>query len=442
LSVHSYPSPHMSPSLSPELVDLILTYALKTWGDLVPLNFHFLGPSPNPNPNLAQGAPNQEGDIRVLFTTSYHDDGYPFDGRGGTLAHAFFPGAADLSGDVHFDDGDSWSYGHTNGRGTTDLFTVAVHEFGHSLGLSHSSAELSIMRPFYQGTVGNILNYTLSTDDRLAIQALYGKRGNSASQPTLAPNSQPPHHSRPPHPREAPQPDPALPNRCEGKYDAIANIRGELLFFKGPYFWRIQRGSLLSTRPILIHSFWVGLPERTTHVDAVYERTDRHIVFFIGSQYWMFRDTFSLPGYPRPLRDWAMRTVAGRAPERVEAAFVWAHNGKTYLFSKGEFWRFDETEQERKLEAGYPKMASLWSGVPSEPDDIISWGDGDAYFFKDISFWVLKRGELDQGNITPKSVAVEWMECDIPTQRPTERNPNHRVQDRDQVTLESYIGHM
>lgn len=93
----------------------------------------------------------------------------------------------------------------------------------------------------------------------------------------------------------------------------------------------------------------------------------------------MFKDRASLPGYPRSLEEWGMHTMEGRPLERVEAVFVWAHNGKTYVFSGGEFWRFDEGGQDRKLEGGYPKMASLWTGVPSDPDDIISWGDGKKY---------------------------------------------------------------
>lgn len=49
---------------------------------------------------------------------------------------------------------------------------VAVHEFGHSLGLGHSSVEDAIMFPWYQGMQKT---RDLPEDDRLAIQQIYGK---------------------------------------------------------------------------------------------------------------------------------------------------------------------------------------------------------------------------------------------------------------------------
>ncbi len=104
-----------------------------------------------------------------------------------------------------------------------------------------------------------------------------------------------------------------------------------------------------------------------------------------GNQYWVFRDTLSLPGYPRPLSEWGLCTSAGALPDRVEAVFVWPHNGKTYLFSDGEYWRFDEEGAEKKLEEGYPKPASIW-GMPSHPDDIIGFIDGKMFLLS--SFFI------------------------------------------------------
>uniref|UniRef100_UPI0037E96A5C matrix metalloproteinase-25 n=1 Tax=Semicossyphus pulcher TaxID=241346 RepID=UPI0037E96A5C len=407
-SVHSYPSPSLSPGLSDSTVDSILTRALKAWSDAAPVRFRRL-------PVDSRGA-GTGGDIRVSFSSLLHNDGYPFDGQGGTLAHAFFPTGDEMAGDTHFDDHEFWSYGGDDG--STDLFTVAVHEFGHALGLSHSSSDPSIMRPYYQGPVENIPNFQLDLDDKQAIQQLYGVK---SSGPPGGVDPDLPRLPNPPPPRPTKHSDLPFNDRCQGGFDAIANIRGEVFFFRGENFWRIQQDrTLVSVKPAKIKNFWLGLPPGTNKVDAVYERrSDSAIIFFIGSQYWVFKDTRAMRGYPRPLSDWGMKTSSGRDVDRVDAAFIWAHNGKTYLFSGGEFWRFDESQKggqgPRQPEPDYPRDNNRWGGVPPDMDDIISSGEGDAYFFKDNLYWVLLSGGLNQGEITPKSIAVEWLKCPATT---------------------------
>lgn len=74
-----------------------------------------------------------------------------------------------LSGDAHFDDDERFTTGTSDG---INLDWVAVHEFGHSMGLEHSNVRESIMYPWYKGYFPNI---ELTKDDILGIQALYGK---------------------------------------------------------------------------------------------------------------------------------------------------------------------------------------------------------------------------------------------------------------------------
>ncbi|XP_063791541.1 matrix metalloproteinase-25 [Pseudophryne corroboree] len=356
-----------------------------------------------------------EADLRVSFVGGSHMDGYPFDGPGGTLGHAFFPGVGPSAGETHMDADESWTYNVDHG---TDLFAVSVHEFGHALGLFHSSEENSIMKPYYQGTLGDHRRYRLSQDDVEGIQTLYGKRTshNGATPPRPMP-------TRPIIPPQGPtyQPRPPFPDRCSTHFDAVANIRGEAFFFKNRYFWRVQSSKqLVSLMPAHLSRFWLGLPADLPKVDAVYERTnDSKIIFFSGTKYWVFKDTLAEPGYPRPLTDFGLNE------DGVDGAFIWKHNQKTYFFRRNRYWRFDE--KKGRMDHGYPRDSGQWLGLPTDLDDVISWVDGDTYFFKGSQFWKFQDGNLEAELGYPRSIAQNWMYCLaaapplLPTEEPVGR---------------------
>ena len=104
--------------------------------------------------------------IEVLWAFGNHGDGYPFDGPGTVLAHAFFPSPPNpepIAGDLHFDAAEPWSL-----AADIHQFTVALHELGHSLGLAHSNVVDAVMAPFYAGPVAG-----LHPDDIAALRTLY-----------------------------------------------------------------------------------------------------------------------------------------------------------------------------------------------------------------------------------------------------------------------------
>ncbi|CAF0921783.1 unnamed protein product [Brachionus calyciflorus] len=120
-----------------------------------------------------------KSDLTISFGSRNHSDNYPFDGPGGVLAHAFFP----ENGEIHFDEDE---YFTDKQKAGTDLKIIAVHEFGHALGLEHSLEKGAVMNPFYQGYVEN---FQLGKDDINGIQFLYGKFGESTTTKTTSTNS-------------------------------------------------------------------------------------------------------------------------------------------------------------------------------------------------------------------------------------------------------------
>jgi hypothetical protein len=113
----------------------------------------------------AAGA-DQPRSLTIFWGPADHGDGFPFAPE--VLAHAFYPAppaAEPLAGDIHFNETFEWGAGDPS---RYDIFSVALHETGHSLGLAHSSSPVSVMYPMYLGILSGV-----DEQDIAAIQTLY-----------------------------------------------------------------------------------------------------------------------------------------------------------------------------------------------------------------------------------------------------------------------------
>uniref|UniRef100_W5MJQ0 Peptidase metallopeptidase domain-containing protein n=1 Tax=Lepisosteus oculatus TaxID=7918 RepID=W5MJQ0_LEPOC len=394
LRVRSYPS---HSSLSREMIRSLLFYALRVWAEPTPLEFH------------EEVGVTGEAELQVDFLQGSHGDSFPFDGPGGAVGHAFFPSDPQRAGTVHLDSQEDWTFRASESQGT-DLFTVAVHEFGHALGLSHSSARRSIMRPYYQGPVGDPLQYQLSPEDRREILRLYGKREHllSSESPSLV---IPTALTRPPLHRHTARPPGPLPDRCSSEFDAVASIRGETFFFKGGrYFWRVsQGGHLLSLRPVLLQRFWRGLPARLESVRAVLERASDHSIIFIavqGDLQWdpqagrvVWGEWEEAMGDP----SWKELIEGG-----VDSSFSWT-NRNWHICKMNHLHRLYKNKT-RQFQEGRPREVRE-RGLSRALSPVSPFLLGYTYVFKGHLYWRFPSPGSYPEPGYPRSTAYDWLDC-------------------------------
>ncbi|XP_035697730.1 matrix metalloproteinase-16-like [Branchiostoma floridae] len=404
----SYRISYYTADLTREEVDTAIADAFSVWESVSSLRFI-----------RTFGHP----DIDLSFVYGEHfGDAEPFDGPssgtgGGNLAHAFPPDIeSELRGDVHFDDAEKWTMDKTEG---INLFQLAVHEIGHSLGLSHSRQHNSVMYPYY---LGLRRHFRLHRDDIRDIQQLYGPprtdtidtrsgsgpsryvhRSAYTAQPCQCPLGVPDlGDSGPAYPDP-----PGKMHICTAAtdIDTIARMGTETWVFKNRYFWRGPDGK---NGPYVISDFWRGLSDHTSHIDAIYQReTDQKVLIFQGRHYWVFHVN-KLESGPHLIINLGL-------PNYVDAVLTWG--GNTYFFRGRRYWLYNE--KERRLDTRTPKpIRRMWKGLPHDGvDAAIRHDDGALYFFSGTQVYRMDEQELEVTRGYPRVAALDYFRCPPPTSK-------------------------
>lgn len=177
----------MTPALDAALTRAEIERALREWAAVVAVTF------------TESGVAGRNRQFDILFAERAHGDGQDFDGRGGVLAHTFYPppNAETVAGDLHLDVEEPWRIGND-----VDVFSVVLHELGHALGLGHNDDPDAVMYPYYRRST------MLHAPDVVEIRKLYGVLAAAPATPATpaTPPVTPAAPAAPATPAPAPQP--------------------------------------------------------------------------------------------------------------------------------------------------------------------------------------------------------------------------------------------
>uniref|UniRef100_A0A8C3JXA9 Collagenase 3 n=1 Tax=Calidris pygmaea TaxID=425635 RepID=A0A8C3JXA9_9CHAR len=308
-----------------------------------------------------------DADIMISFATRGHNDFIPFDGPGGSVAHAYVSGK-DFGGDAHFDEDETW----TKSTEDMNLFYVAAHEFGHSLGLFHSKDTNALMYPAYRKFDPSV--FPLNQDDINGIQYLY--------DPTESKDS-------------------ALPNTSgpDLSFDAVTTFRGEIMFFKDKLFSFLKYPAVKTADFNLVTSFWPWLPPG---VDAAYEIPEKDkTVIFKGNEFWVVRGDTILPGYPQKIYTLGF----SKDVTKIGAVFYNANEGKAYYFIVDKFWRYDKRSQ--SMDRKPMLVRDAFPGINGKINAVFQHKNFLYYFHGRKQF----EFDLDKKRVTCLLKTNFWFQC-------------------------------
>jgi len=253
--------------------------------------------------------------------------------------------------------------------------------------LGHTRENEAVMYEFYTKSTA-----TLAEDDIRGMQHIYGVPPN---RKYTAPPKKDDSEEEMPVWGQTPMP---LPHKCNSTYDAIALIGDELIAFKRKYMF----GPTMNTTEI--RSRWRGLPPKLTHVDAVFQTSDKKILFFVNQGVYSFDGSKTAKTYK--LSELGIDSSA----LKVDAIFKKSDNDQVYIFIDNYYYRFDEKKM--MVTGNKIRITQSFKDV-FDIDTAFTYKDGVTYFFKNESYYEFDNKNMRLNRMKPGSAANYFMNCDV-----------------------------
>ena len=345
-----------------------------------------------------------------------------FDGRGNNLAHAFTPTISNTPLEIHLDKEESWYNGVSDDttKEKISLFSVLVHEIGHTLGLMHSTDPNSIMFPTYRN------NGTLNQDDISGINKLYGviQQTNSTlkttettikpSPTTTVASNKTMENTIKPSPTVTFSTTP-ISMGYEGVHICTAdkNFRGFVVidsnlyvFFKN-MVWTIDlKDNNYSKKSILITD-WLPFLKPYLFANSTYfayQRPNGNLGILIDNRLFIVDvHSFELTQNPYNLKNLRLPNV------RKVNGIVNSHKGKTYIFHDDFYYAvLDEC---RLSCVKFGRISDLFPNIPNNIDGVSRYINGDLYFFHGMTVTTYNEFTLKVVSTHEKSLSILNIDC-------------------------------
>jgi len=305
-------------------------------------------------------------DIMIQFSRKSHGDPYPFDGPGGTLGHAFYPEHHSLGGDTHFDDDETFTLNKKDGK---NFYWVALHEFGHALGLEHSKTKGTVMFPWYENFNGKEVD--LTPDDRRGIQKLYGKPMRRTFDVSRFKSK----YIQSIYKRRR-----RRKSSCIDRIDAIfLDKNRESIVINDEKVYVYDRNLRLVQGPLHLKKYFEGVKK----VDSIYRSVNGTTRIFHAGSYWDFNGVNYIRG---PLN---MSSIGiPKELHHLNAAFRWREDNKVYLFKGKRYWHYNESTGI----VSQPGLINIrWPGIHGKINTVFQWRNKNIHFFKGNQFYMFDR---------------------------------------------------